>query len=181
MNIKFSQHIIIYVASVALLAVGCKEKKVSEDIIVEKTVEKPAVAAERTGDYSDSRTVDWSGVEYNVAVARHADESLPKVTDDEGNSYFDNSVELKITREDGSEFFSRKFTKNDFSKYLPENYTEKNVLTGIVWLRAEAGRMLFIASVGSPDPLSDEYIPLRMAISRTGEVTAERSSELDIE
>lgn len=178
---KPSLHIIILMAAMAVCTTGCKEKKESDDIIVEKTVEKKPASTQSTSDYSDSRTIDWSGQNYTVAVSRKADEALPQVTDDEGHKYFDNSVELKVTRADGSEFFSRRFTKNDFAQYVPDGYLKDNVLTGVVLLRAEAGRLLFIASVGSPDPLSDEYIPLRVAISRTGQVTVERSSQIDIE
>jgi len=178
---KKTINIIVCVLAVALAVASCKEKKMSDDIIVEKTVKKAVASTQRTGDYSDSRTVDWSGQDYTVSVSRKADETLPKVADDEGREYFDNSVELAVTRADGSEFFAKRFTKNFFAQYLPDNYLESNVLTGIVLLRAEAGRLLFIASVGSPDPLSDEYIPLRMAISRTGEISVERSSQIDIE
>jgi len=171
---------LVAVATLAITA-SCKEKKESDDIIVEKTVQERPAAAVPTSDYNDSREIEWSGSRYTVTVSRKADKTLPQVADGEGRKYFDNAVSIHVARADGSEFFSRRFTKADFVAYVGEEYARTNVLTGIVLDKAEPGRLLFVASVGSPDALSDEYIPMRMAISRLGEVSVERSSELDLE
>lgn len=172
---------VLIVAATLALAAGCKQKKESDDIIVEKTEQERPAAAVPTSDYNDSRDIEWSGSRYTVTVSRKADKTLPQVADSDGRKYYDNAVSIHVARADGSEFFSRRFTKADFVAYVGEDYARANVLTGIVLDRAEPGRLLFVASVGSPDALSDEYIPMRMAISRLGEVSVERSSELDLE
>lgn len=167
--------------AITILPIGCKEKKTSDDIIVEKVVEKKPTAPATMSDYTDSKTVEWSGSTYTISVTRKADtDSASMVKTDEGKRYYNNTINVEIVREDGSEFFARKFTKDFFSTYLPDGYLGDNVLTGIVFDKAEAGRLLFVASVGSPDALSDEYIPMRMAISRTGQITVERTSDMDL-
>ena len=52
-------------------------------------------------------------------------------------------------------------------------------LVGIVLDHAEGDHLRFAASVGSPDKLSDEYVPLKMTLSRTGGVSIARDTQLD--
>ena len=45
--------------------------------------------------------------------------------------------------------------------------------------RAEGDNLLFAASVGSPDKMSDEYIPLLLKVSRQGKVSISKDTQLD--
>ena len=83
-----------------------------------------------------------------------------------------------MLRFDGSAFFSRTFTKADFRPYIDKAYAD-GALVGIVLDRAEGDNLLFAASVGSPDKMSDEYIPLLMKLSRTGKITITKDAQLD--
>ena len=78
---------------------------------------------------------------------------------------------LTILRKDGSEFFSRTFTKSDFDSCIDDSYKDKGALLGIVFDRAEGDYLYFAASVGSPDKTSDEYIPMVLKLSKTGSVS----------
>ena len=44
---------------------------------------------------------------------------------------------------------------------------------------AEGDNIVFAASVGSPDKMSDNYVPLVLKISRVGGVTIARDTKLD--
>ena len=86
---------------------------------------------------------------------------------------------MKVTREDGSEFFNRVFSKKSFANYVDENVLKNSALLGIVLVEPQGDNLVFGASVGSPDALSDEYIPLVLTISRMGDVGIKKDTQLD--
>lgn len=172
--------ITLLVAALATITiVSCKEKKTSEHIITTKPVEEAKKPTQEIGNYDMTTPVDWVGSTYQVVVERKADHSLPLADDGQGNKYFDNRISLKILRKDGSVFFSRVFTKNDFSRYVDALYQKNSALLGIVLDRAETDHLIFAASVGSPDKMSDEYVPLVMKISRFGDVSISKDTQMD--
>lgn len=131
------------------------------------------------GDYAQTRDVEWLGTQYKVEVKRVADSSLDLADDGAGNKYFDNRITVRILRKDGSEFFCRTFTKSDFDASLEPTYRKNGALLGIVYDRSEGNRLLFAASVGSPDKMSDEYMPLVLTVSNLGAVEIRKDSRLD--
>ncbi len=172
--------ITLLVAALATISiVSCKEKKTSEHIITTKPVEEAKKPTQEIGNYDMTTPVDWVGSTYQVVVERKADHSLPLADDGQGNKYYDNRISLKILRKDGSVFFSRVFTKNDFSRYVDALYQKNSALLGIVLDRAETDHLIFAASVGSPDKMSDEYVPLVMKISRFGDVSISKDTQMD--
>ena len=86
---------------------------------------------------------------------------------------------MRILRQNGSEFFSRKFTKADFKAKVDEQYYRTGALLGIVFVRSEGSDLVFAASVGNPDKSSDEYVPLVLKISKLGTVTITQDEELE--
>ena len=159
--------------------VACKEKKQTDVIITTKPVPEAKKPTQKVGDYETTTPVDWVGSTYQVLVERKADESLPLADDGQGNNYYDNRITVKIIRKDGSEFFNRTFVKEDFSAYVDALYKKNSALLGIVLDRAEADYLVFAASVGSPDKMSDEYVPLVMKVSRFGDVKISKDTQLD--
>jgi len=173
---------IIHITLLLLMAfaiVSCKEKKESNVIIAPKPVKQGPKAPVKMSDFVNSDKVPWLGKEYQVEVKRAAADSLPMVKDEQGNSYYDNLIRVRVTRQDGSEFFNRVFSKRSFNDYIDDNTRKKGVLLGIVFDRAEGDNLIFGASVGSPDRLSDEYIPLILTIGRMGTVGIQRDTQLD--
>lgn len=177
---KATEHIykgaICLVAATALVA--CGEKKADDNIIVKKPVAVVKKTIQRVGDYQQERQFEWNGSTYTVAVERKADAQLPLVDDGEGNRYYDNRITVRIVRQDGSEFFSRSFTKQDFSAYVDGAYAG-GALLGVVFDCVDDGVLRFAASVGSPDRTSDEYVPLVLKINRFGETSVSRDTALD--
>ena len=45
--------------------------------------------------------------------------------------------------------------------------------------KAEENDIVFEGSVGSPDPLSDEFIPIILSISRMGAISMKRATIID--
>lgn len=162
------------------MMVSCKEKQPTNDIIISKPVEKPKPKAiEKMGDYDQTIEVPWVGSTYRVVVERKADTSLPVVDDGAGNKYYDNTISVRIIRQDNSEFFNRTFSKQDFISYVDDIYKKNSALLGIVLDKAEGDYVRFAASVGSPDKNSDEYVPLVMKISRFGDVSISKDTQMD--
>lgn len=163
-------------ASVALTA--CRNTPKSDDIIAKKPAKTVKKSIQKVGDYAQTRTVEWLGATYTVQVERKADPALPLVADEQGNKYYDNRITIVIKRPDGTEFFRRTFTKADFAACLGS--AESNgALLGVVLDRAENASLYFAASVGSPDSMSDEYVPLVVCIGRGGGVTISKDTQLD--
>ena len=100
-------------------------------------------------------------------MERKADESLPLVADEQGNKYFDNRITVEIKRADGSLFFKRTFVKTDFAKCLSNSYGRNGALLGVVFNEVKDNNLYFAASVGSPDIMSDSFVPIVVKLSRT--------------
>ncbi|MDY3851859.1 MAG: DUF4738 domain-containing protein [Prevotella sp.] len=162
----------------ALTLVSCAEKKKDTTIITHRVVKKPSTEIKTVGDYNEKQEVQWVGSTYTVVLNLQADKTLPTVA--EGNQkYYDNSVVVKVVRQDGSEFFSKTFKKTDFTAYIDTKTADNGVLLGIVFNRVEENHLCFSASVGSPDMLSDAYVPLMLKISRFGEVSISKDTLME--
>lgn len=167
-------------AVMALAMASCKEKTTTTNIITKKTEKAAPAAPGKMQPYNQKENVEWLGNTYVVEVKRDVDTALPMIEDDSGNKYYDNKIAVVIRRSDGTEFFNRTFAKDDFSSCTTESYRRKNALLGIVFDKVEGGNLRFVASVGSPDKLSDEYIPIAMTISRLGDVSVKEDTSLDM-
>uniref|UniRef100_A0AB33J4P7 DUF4738 domain-containing protein n=2 Tax=unclassified Prevotella TaxID=2638335 RepID=A0AB33J4P7_9BACT len=182
MNHLTMQRFLSFIISCTLIGglTGCGKSKKSQDIITHKPkVQVVNKKPQKIGDYQQTRDVEWLGATYKVLVVRQANQSLQQVDDGNGNRYYDNQITVKIIRKDGSEFFNRAFTKADFESYVDDIYKKNSALLGIVLDEAQGDKLRFAASVGSPDRMSDEYVPLVLVISRTGGVSISKDSQLD--
>ena len=61
---------------------------------------------------------------YTINIRRYADKDLPLITDEDGTKYFDNKIDLKILRKDGTTFYSRSFSKKRFQVFYKQSIWE---------------------------------------------------------
>ena len=169
----------IIIALLALVCiVSCKKKEQEEDIIVEKVIEKPQEGPESMPEDKQTGSVSWiSSSEYSYAITRKADKELPIVKNHD-KEYYDNSVDVVITRADGSKFFEKKFSKTNFAPALPKEFKENGVLLGISFEKAEGNYLMFVVSVGSPDETNEEFYYARLKISNMAVTSAEKITNL---
>ncbi|MBP3750861.1 MAG: DUF4738 domain-containing protein [Prevotella sp.] len=169
----------IIIALLALVCiVSCKKKEQEEDIIVEKVIEKPQEGPESMPEDKQTGSVSWiSNSEYSYAITRKADKELPIVKNHD-KEYYDNSVDVVITRADGSKFFEKKFSKTNFAPALPKEFKENGVLLGISFEKAEGNYLMFVVSVGSPDETNEEFYYARLKISNLAVTSAEKITNL---
>ena len=153
-----------FVAAFALLQVGCAKKKETTNIITHKEKKQKPKPTQKVGDFSQTRTISWLGSNIRITTERVADKSLSIVQDENGNKYYDNKIILKIQRADGSMFLERVFYKSDFSKFIDASADKTTALLGVVFDRVDGDHLIFAASVGSPDKISDEFIPLVLKV-----------------
>lgn len=168
---------ILGIAIAAVLLAGCAEKKKSDNIITKKEVKKEPSAPIRMQEYNQTSEIKLGGSNLTCFIHRTPCDSLPKVKDETGQQYIDNTIELKITRMNGSSFFSKTFTKNSFDKFLDDDYRNTGILEGLVYDKTENGVIIFAASVSHPN--TDEYIPILVKIDRMGNISMERDTNLD--
>lgn len=164
-------------ASLTAALAACGGKKKSDDIITQPVIKVTPKAPERMPEFSKSYDVDWIGRVYRVTVHRQPADSLPVVKDETGQKYVDNAIAVVVSRQDGSVFFKRTFTKADFLQYLDADYSNTGVLEGFVFSKADGDWLEFAASVSHP--YTDEYIPLLVRLSRMGDLAFKRDSSLD--
>ena len=169
--------IVLSVAVAALLMVACKDKKNNETIITQRVVKSVSTGPVRMPANTDSREVSWIGKTYNITIHRQPADSLSIVKDDMGQQYVDNVFQLTVARQDGSVFFSRRFVKNDFARQVGEDFRKTGILEGFVFDRSDGDWLEFGASVGRPQ--TDEYIPLKIRLSRMGELDIKIDDLLD--
>lgn len=161
-----------------IACVACSEKKQSNDIIATKPVAKAPAGPVKMSEYSRTENVEWGGQTYKVTVKRSVIADAPLFADVSGKKYYENRLSLIIHRPDGSEFFNRDFTKSSFSDIVDDDYLKKSTALGLAFLDIRAGKLVFLASVGCPDELSDDYVPISLTITRDGSLSMKKSDDL---
>lgn len=168
-----------FVSTLTILQVGCVKKKDTNNIITHKEEKKRPKPIQKVGDFSQTRVVSWLGHNVKITTERLADKDLSLVQDENGNKYYDNKITLKIQRSDGSIFLERVFYKSDFSKFIDISADKTTALLGVVFDRINGDHLLFAASVGSPDNMSDEFIPLVLKVSKSGSLSIYKDTQMD--
>ena len=172
---KMKINSIITIACAALVLASCSEKKKSDVIIMEKYETPQPTAPIRMEDYHDTDVIDWLNNKYTYDILRTASDSLPKVKDEDGQKYFDNTATLTISRSDNSVFLKKTFTKAFFNSVLNDNISKKGILDGFVFHEVDGDVLQFAASVTYPQ--SDESIPIIIRITRMGDISVKRGVE----
>ena len=175
---EMKRYLFILMAAAAMLT-ACQEKKESTVIIAPKPEPVKPSGPILMQDMKAENSVEWIGKTYKVIVNRKVDRELPMVEVEPGKKAYDNRISLTIVRPDGTEFFNKEYTKAAFMNCLDENTKKNGVLLGIVLDRADGDNLIFAASVGSPDVLSDEFIPMVLTVGRMGDVNIKRDTTMD--
>lgn len=170
---------ILLSAGIGLFSSCEEKKKTNRDIIATKPVVLEKKATQSMSDYSQKRNVEWRGKSYVVSMSRKADSSLPLAEDESGNKYYDNRITVTVERADGSLFFNRTFQKSDFSSCISGDYAAHGALLGVVFNEVKGDNLYFAASVGSPDNMSDNFVPIVVRLSHMGAVKVYQDTQLD--
>ena len=159
---------------------ACKEKKQTDDIITTKYVPKQPQAPIGMSADSQSQTVTWGDATYQVSVERVASDSLPMVMDDSGQKYKDNRITVSVSRQGGSSFFKRTFTKGAFTQYVDDVFKKNGILANIRFDEVNHGKLDFSVVVALPDAVDDMFVPLEMTIDHNGIINIREDDDMDM-
>ena len=171
---------LLLIAVVAAFAFSaCGEEKSTNDIIAKQPVPKAPSGPVKMQDSKYMENVKWDGKDCSVSIMRHADTSLPVITDDTGAKYYDNVIDVAIITGGGQPIFKKTFNKQDFASQVTEKYLERSALLGIVFDHIEGNHIVFAASVGHPDVLSDDQVPMLITVSQSGQMSLSKDTRFD--
>ncbi len=155
---------------------ACHSDKKSNIIVEYPEAHEPQ--EHRMPDYNYSDTVKVGSHQYVYTIHREADKSLPKVTDEMGDTYLDNFYQLIIER-DNVAFFERRFQKKDLKPYLSRDFQVNGILDGFRFVSISDGRLLFGLCVSFPE--SDMSSPFVLSIGPDASFAIEADDVMDVE
>ena len=164
---------------ILLTACGGKTDEQQENDTWEPPVFVDTILAIDARQVSDTAAVGGHLLSYSFSIA--PDDSLPVVTNADGQRYYDNVAKLTI-RQGQNVILKRTFTKKDFAQFVPAKAMNLCTLAGFAYdvLRAEAGDALyFIAAVGDPDEAVGVNFPVELIISPAGDLRMEVGEDLE--
>lgn len=163
-----------------LLFSSCKKQKESDDIIVEKIVEKPQNGAISMSVKNDEGTVKWvNNAIYSYSLVRSVDAELPEV-ENNGETYKDNCVQLTVKRSDGTEFYSSTFAKSSFTGLLSNEMKQHGVFLGLSYDHCDENNLYFVASIGSPDESNEDFTLVLLILNRMGTTSVANYNPEDV-
>ena len=169
---------LLALATAVLSMAACGGKKEETTIIAKKAETKKPSSPVRMQDYEQNHELDLGGIALTCRIHRSACDSLPMVTDENGQKFVDNTIRVTIKRSDGSVFFEKTFTKKSFDGFLDDDYRRTGILEGLVFDKVDGSVIRLAASVSHPQ--TDEYLPFVVSLSKTGKLNIERDTQLDI-
>ena len=125
-----------------------------------------------------NQEIACKGKKFKLSVERAPDGNLPHVKSNMG-LFMDNSIRVKIARENGTTLFEKKFTKGDFAAYLPAKYLKRSVLEGLVFddVRTNEKKEITLAASVSY-PMTDLYIPFILVVSQDGRLSISKDEDM---
>lgn len=167
-----------FVLSSCLLWASCgsKQEETHSNKVLYSMEETASDGLQRMLSSRAEQRVEWKGQHYQVMINRTADDSLPKVKDEGGDQFVDNTITLSIKRENGASFFDKTFTKQSFASVLEEKFLSHAILEGMVFDRANESGLVFAASVSYPQ--SDLFVPIVITIASNGTMTLRKEVSL---
>ena len=153
-----------------------KKNEIDNILVPPRVVNDTDTIIHKMNETSSRDTVKWVGSTYQISVHRHTSDSLTMIVDNNGRKYRNNIIDVVIRKANGSVFFDKKFTKAMFEGKLDKAYYEQSVLLGLVFNGSDKNSLSFLGSVGSPDILSEEFVPFDVTISEKGEVNIKKAN-----
>lgn len=177
-----NKRIIFIIMALAVAFTSCKKEKESRTIIT--TIKEPTISKTplTVGDTVIIKSFEWGDKVYSAHIERKANKDVT-VKDEDGQKYYDNKVSMRIDGPDGV-LFEKTFIKDDFISYINTNYIKPghSALMGIAFNRADkGGNAVFMATVGSPDNMSDEFMSIQISVDKSGAMSLIKSQEISDE
>ncbi len=173
---------LILCAALALIFFSCSKKKEEAPRTIKAKVEVQQARSDTLAlDNTDEKErFAWGDSYYEARLIRTADKSAALVEDAEGTKYYDNAIRLILTGSAGK-VLDRVFHKSDFASFISSSYLSLShcALVSIYFREVEDNLAVFIATVGSPDYMDDEFILVELKVDKQGGVALQKIEELE--
>lgn len=161
----------------AILLSACSSKNKNGNETQAFLQDSAKVAAPQRMQVADTKeTFTYKGKEYQSSVVRKPDESLPVVTNEQGEKFVDNRITLHISG-GGKQLVDKVFTKKSFASLIDVKFMKHAILEGLVFDRTTPQGMIYAASVCYPQ--SDLYVPIRLTVTVDGEISMEKEDLME--
>ena len=159
----------IVTCAVMLSVISCTSRNKGGDDVQVLMKDSTVISAPQRMQVSDTKvTITYKGREYRSSVVRRPDESLPVVTNEQGERFIDNSIALRITC-GGKQIVDKVFTKESFASLVDARFLKYAILEG--------QGIIYAASICYPQ--SDLYVPLRLTVSADGKISMAKEELLE--
>ena len=170
---------LVYIVTCAVLlsVISCTSRNKGGDDVQVLMKDSTVIAAPQRMQVSDTKvTITYKGREYRSSVVRRPDESLPVVTNEQGERFIDNSIALRITC-GGKQIVDKVFTKESFASLVDARFLKYAILEGLVYDKTTPQGIIYAASICYPQ--SDLYVPLRLTVSADGKISMAKEELLE--
>lgn len=165
-----NKHFYLWICLAGLLLSAChssqKERQDASAAAIEDSIAKAGPQRMQVSDIKT--TITYQGKDYQSAVRRQPDESLPIVVNEQGEKFVDNRISLRLTC-NGQVVVSKVFTKETFASLVDARFLKYSILEGLVFDKTTPEGILYAASICYPQ--TDLYIPLRITVTADGQVS----------
>ena len=174
----------IYILSLLLLGIltGCGSNKKDTKEETQRMFQLESVdentGLQRMQVSRINQEIACKGKKFQLSIERTPDDKLPQVKSDMG-LFVDNSIKVKITRDNGTTLFEKTFIKNDFASHMPTKNLKRSALEGTLAddvRTAEKKEITLAASVSYP--MTDLYIPFVLVISQDGKLSISKDEDM---
>lgn len=151
-----------------------KQREASREVFMQDSIRRAEPQRMQVSEVK--ATVTFHGKEYQSTVVRRPDDSLPLVTNEQGEQFVDNRITLTLACE-GKTVLHRTFTKESFATLVDAKFLKYALLEGVVLDEPSTQGLSYAASVGYPQ--SDLYVPLRITVSTDGKLSMAREELME--
>lgn len=176
------KHIYITLAFVLGMMTGCKNDKKEAQEEVKRIFQIESVdentGLQRMQVSRINQEISCKGKIFKLSIVRAPSDELPHVKSDMG-LFADNTIHVKIIRENGSVLLEKIFTKKDFAGHLTEKYLTHSVLEGLVFddVRTKEDKEITLAASVSY-PMTDLYVPFILVVSQDGKLSITKDENM---
>lgn len=163
--------------AVCLLAACSSPKKEGGDdvrILLKDSVDASGLQRMQVSD--SKATFTYKGKEYQSSVFRRPDETLPVVTNEQGDKFVDNRITLRINS-GGKSIVDKVFTKENFASLVDAKFLKHSILEGLVYDKITPKGIVYAASICYPQ--TDLYMPLSLTITADGKISIAKEELLE--
>lgn len=158
----------IVLAAFWLAACSSSPKRGKEEIMVLVQDGTAKDIPQRMPETAVKVPISYRGKEYQSCVERQPDESLPVVKNEQGESFIDNRITLRITC-GNKQIIDRSFTKESFASLAGTGFMKSALLEEIVYDKTTPQGFTYAVSICHPQ--TDFYVPVRLTVTPDGKVS----------